>query len=355
MDELAYQLNLSDTLDSGNVTCEDISTEQDTTNEEDILDRDSDIHVDLCYSCSKSLPIELEDCLQRWGSLLTSSNVSLRRLRRICSRLRTKLTKSQGRLSDKSHLISQLEEAVKHLGAKVEATTDEAERKSRDLNEIHFKLNENYKLVAELSSENLRLANENDVAEQLLVEVNHDQALLKDELIKAHKVVTDMSMMGNYQQDNWQPQQQRPSSPETSASSFDFFPHPSSQTVMTPARGGQRSHSRRGPMQPPSNGGRGRPRNNRNNNKWRGASLDYASEAAHHDTSTPRKPRSLSNRPQSTAALAGPNNACEVSSPDLGVDVGSDPFSSLERSNSVSMASSGTTMLRSYRLQNSSP
>ena len=52
--------------------------------------------------------------------------------------------------------ISQLEEAVKHLGAKVESTTDEAERKSKDVAELHLKLNENYRLVAELSSDNLR-------------------------------------------------------------------------------------------------------------------------------------------------------------------------------------------------------
>jgi predicted RNase H-like nuclease (RuvC/YqgF family) len=88
--------------------------------------------------------------------LLLNSTCSLRKLRNLCSRLNKRLGHSHGQITEKNLHISQLEEAVKHLGAKVESTTDEAERKSKDVAELHLKLNENYRLVAELSSDNLR-------------------------------------------------------------------------------------------------------------------------------------------------------------------------------------------------------
>ena len=88
--------------------------------------------------------------------MLLNSTCSLRKLRNLCSRLNKRLSHSHGQITEKNLHISQLEEAVKHLGAKVESTTDEAERKSKDVAELHLKLNENYRLVAELSSDNLR-------------------------------------------------------------------------------------------------------------------------------------------------------------------------------------------------------
>ena len=88
--------------------------------------------------------------------MLLNSTCSLRKLRNLCSRLNKRLGHSHGQITEKNLHISQLEEAVKHLGAKVESTTDEAERKSKDVAELHLKLNENYRLVAELSSDNLR-------------------------------------------------------------------------------------------------------------------------------------------------------------------------------------------------------
>ena len=88
--------------------------------------------------------------------MLLNSTCSLRKLRNLCSRLNKRLGLSHGQITEKNLHISQLEEAVKHLGAKVESTTDEAERKSKDVAELHLKLNENYRLVAELSSDNLR-------------------------------------------------------------------------------------------------------------------------------------------------------------------------------------------------------
>lgn len=318
MDELSFQLNLSDTLIDHHCTADSQSSEDenDDKNEEDL----DNIKLDLCYACSKSLPMELEDCLHRWGMLLVNSTLSLKHLRKSCCQIKRKLRKSHGNLGEKNLLISQLEEAVKHLGAKVESTSDEVERKSRDLAELHQKMNENYRLVAELSSDNLRLSTEKAAAEQLLDEIQHDKALLKGELGKAQKIIEN-SMAGTFQ-DSWHASQhhhhhQRPSSPETSASSFDYFP-PNSPA----SHKGQRHH-RRGSMPP---GGRGRPKTSR---KWKGSS-DYASEVP---TSTPRR-RSFSRTSVPTIP------ASDVSSPDLGVDLGSDPFSSLERSNSMSLGPS---------------
>lgn len=54
-------------------------------------------------------------------------------------------------------------------------------------------MNDNYKLVAELSAENLKLSSEKLRMEQLVDEVRHDQALLKGELNKAQSVVEAMN------------------------------------------------------------------------------------------------------------------------------------------------------------------
>ena len=62
-------------------------------------------------------------------------------------------------------------------------------KKNKTCQELQTKLNDNYKLVAELSAENLKLSNEKLRMEQLVDEVRHDQALLKGELHKAQSVV----------------------------------------------------------------------------------------------------------------------------------------------------------------------
>ena len=74
------------------------------------------VHLDLCYACSKAIPIEVEDGLQRLASLLLNSTQTLKHIRGVCSRLKQKIRHCQGRLSEKALLISQLEEAIKHLG-----------------------------------------------------------------------------------------------------------------------------------------------------------------------------------------------------------------------------------------------
>ncbi len=81
-----------------------------------------------------------------------------------------------------------------------------------------------------------------------------------------------------------------------------------------------------------SNRGGGRNRGgsffNKGRQQWRGAPPDYASD---HQREVPRGRGPPSYRPQSTAGINS-----DISSPDLGVDLGcSDPFSSLERTHSL--------------------
>ena len=59
--------------------------------------------------------------------------------------------------------------------------------------DLQSKMNDNYKLVAELSAENLKLSAEKLRMEQLVDEVRKDQALLKGELNKAQSVVEAMN------------------------------------------------------------------------------------------------------------------------------------------------------------------
>merc|ERR1712008_582266 len=99
-------------------------------------------------------------------------------------------------------------------------------------------------------------------------------------------------------------------------SSFDFFPTASSSSIS--ANNSRSNQWRRGSIPP-----RGRQKSNR---KWKsGTNSDYAS------VEIPASPRKRSN--SRSNATTGNVPASDVSSPDLGVDLGSDPFSSLERSN----------------------
>lgn len=134
MDELAYQLNLSDTLDWSYDDDEDETNS--TLGKKDCILRKwkrillqrkvhktiffptifsgnlddetlRQVHLDLCYSCSKAIPIEVEDGLQRLASLLLNSTQTLKHIRGVCSRLKQKIRHCQGRLSEKALLISQ--------------------------------------------------------------------------------------------------------------------------------------------------------------------------------------------------------------------------------------------------------
>ena len=85
-----------------------------------------------------------------------------------------------------------------------------------------------------------------------------------------------------------------------------------------------RSNQRRRGSIPP----RGRQKSNR---KWKsgqsGANSDYTT------AEVPASPRKRSTSRSNVATILA---ASDVSSPDLGVDLGSDPFTSLERTNEIS-------------------
>ena len=56
MDELSYQLDVSDTFTYSDEASSDENIAQDNF---------EDFQLDLCHACAQSLPVELEDCLQR--------------------------------------------------------------------------------------------------------------------------------------------------------------------------------------------------------------------------------------------------------------------------------------------------
>ena len=62
------------------------------------------------------------------------------------------------------------------------ACLEELVKKARDLQEAQLKVNENYKLVAELSNENLRVANEKMKALESVESLSIEQTRLRSEL-----------------------------------------------------------------------------------------------------------------------------------------------------------------------------
>jgi hypothetical protein len=174
MNELEYQLDLSDTIDSGNVT----GIEE---NEEEVYDENGhsalnnvimlsesegaqkvaknfdDFHVQLCQSCSSSLPLEVENCLHRCGGLLAGSTYSLHRLRRLCYRFRKRVKYLGGDLVAKQLQINQLQDNVIILRQKADKTDEclhemailkeDIQNKTNELSNLQDKLNENYRLV----------------------------------------------------------------------------------------------------------------------------------------------------------------------------------------------------------------
>ena len=60
MDELSYQLDVSETFTYSDEASSDENIGEDTF---------EDFQLELCHTCAQSLPIELEDCLQRHGNI----------------------------------------------------------------------------------------------------------------------------------------------------------------------------------------------------------------------------------------------------------------------------------------------
>ena len=95
--------------------------------------------------------------------------------------------------------INQLEDNVLILRQKADKTDeciheitilkDDILKKTNEVNSLQEKLNENYRLVAGLSSENLKLSSEKLKADDLVSDVIKEQTRLKQELQKAVQVV----------------------------------------------------------------------------------------------------------------------------------------------------------------------
>jgi hypothetical protein len=304
------------------------------------------------------------------------SSASIRRLRRICYNLRSRFSKTNDDLASQNNVVEQLERTVSHLQGKAEKSEklendlvtaqDELSRKTRDLQETHVKMNDNYKLVAELSNENLKLTGDKSKAEEVAEDLKRDQIALRGELNSAQRVLEQLnysrnSGVGGVRQ--WQrntkyfyPTSMAPPGDRSMSGSV-------SALEMSPSTP-HRSFSQQQPQQPPQQsrgyhrghrkGGR---RYNRQNQLQHGAesehdkseqsvvtkkpfgitmkgklqSIFYLQDSARYPQyrQAPLAPPGMNNPvtlmvPQGTAAS-------DISSPDLGVDVSSDPFSSLER------------------------
>ena len=109
-------------------------------------------------------------------------------------------------MTKQNHIIGQLEENVKDLNRKLmiteniktelEITRDDLNRKTKDLQDVQVKINDNYKLVAELSNENLKLTGEKLRAEEMLEDVKKEHSVLKDELLSSRKMMAEAMKYG---------------------------------------------------------------------------------------------------------------------------------------------------------------
>jgi len=285
---ILHQLEELDALDSGFYT-------------EDEEEQDEETELTLCSSCIRSLPREFEENLQDVHQGLVHVNYRVRSRKR--------------KLSRQSNMSDMLSEREKELSKK----RKEEEGMRKELEEIKEKLNNNYVLVAQLSSENLRILGENGRLEKRLEELGREKSemmlKLEDEILRLNSSLADKEIEvesmrmkvdeleearrelrtledtvshlkaeienqeGDYRRHQHHLGMEK-SSPETS-SSFDFFPPEVSLL---------------------------------------GTSLKSDS----------MRPRAFSSCTRNLNI--GKDKLADVSSPDLGVDVeSSDPFSSLER------------------------
>lgn len=109
-------------------------------------------------------------------------------------------------MTKQNHIIGQFEENIKDLNRKLmiteniktelEITRDDLNRKTKDLQDVQVKINDNYKLVAELSNENLKLTGEKLRAEEMLEDIKKEHNVLKDELLSSRKMMAEAMKYG---------------------------------------------------------------------------------------------------------------------------------------------------------------
>ena len=95
-------------------------------------------------------------------------------------------------LQDNMILLRQKADKTDECLLEMSILKEDVKNKNNELNNLQDKLNENYRLVAGLSSENLKLSSEKLKADDLVNEVIKEQARLKQELQKAVQVVDAM-------------------------------------------------------------------------------------------------------------------------------------------------------------------
>lgn len=183
MNSLNYELDLSDSFDSGQGSDYDNDTEGDQPCEE------QEITFEMCTSCAGIVCKEVENCLQRSSKLIVSSSLTLRRLRRVCYHTRANLDKATEKLATQDNVVAQLEGSLKHVEKKAESWEKECYQAkedrvniAKDLQDAKLKVNENYKLVAELSNENLRVVTDKMKALQSVESLMREQTRLRTEL-----------------------------------------------------------------------------------------------------------------------------------------------------------------------------
>lgn len=99
---------------------------------------------------------------------------------------------------------------------------EDVKNKNNELSTLQDKLNENYRLVAGLSSENLKLSSEKLKADDVVNEVIKEQARLKQELQKAVQVVDAMrdSDMATKKQNMYSARNKRNYNPTNTSTAF---------------------------------------------------------------------------------------------------------------------------------------
>jgi len=232
----------------------------------------------LCARCTSSIPKEFDETLKSAHSGLSSAVIGLGKVR---------------------HKIGQIYEENEALKVKEkEALVSGEEAKSR--------LNENYILIAKLSGENLRLLGEYSKLETMLEELKKSSAAmelrLEDQICSLNRKLFDKekeleklrdkikefenrSLHLKEKVEDLQNKSLEKCSPDTS-SSFDFFPV---------------------------------------------SAISPVSSSARHQSF---RPRAFSACTQGPSAKHISSKLTDLSSPDLGVDMESDTFSSLERGKS---------------------
>jgi len=114
MDGLTYQLELTDSFDSGNGSSNE-DTAGATEADEDDEQGEPLPEFCLCHECDRVASQSVCQSLRRCARLLTSSRAAVRRLRRICCNLRRRHDRASDALGKRAHAAAQLEATVAHM------------------------------------------------------------------------------------------------------------------------------------------------------------------------------------------------------------------------------------------------